>query len=600
MSASVQWIDSQSWELDFYGLPHHLPWPADADPAAADAHPLNLETLLEGIDRLGDAVSEPWLGFRAATSLFQDLSESLEEGEIVRSQRLLEEIERLHPGSPFVQFQLGNLARLEGRDQEAFEYLNAALKKAQNIGPIWASLGNLLAQTGNSGEAAQAFRKALELNGEDRTALEGLVRLRELVRLMRQTEDGQPDEKSVGYVDIATFRQMIAGQIEDLASEPDQLLALADQLMRDGLLLDIITTALEKALEVRPDHSRTIMMLATAYRAAQRHDDVLKMVQRYTELEPNEASGFMHLAQAYNAVGQPEQEKAALENVLKRDPNFHAAIGIYFELTQGEHDPAKEEALSNWAKQDGSWMGHLIASSISRTRGDTAAALRHADNALALAPEQEEVLLHLSAVLGEARELNRLTTQIRPAIESRKYSVRLDWNFAQTLFQHGFKDEAAGILRRALALENAPDEFKAMAAATLENWAGVLTGCGVPLQLREGGPLTRPILITLPDGDGGIVIAAGRSLPAEGTFPWKVPQDGVTQVHLQQGESGGAQAPLALGTFMVGNADTSAPVECHLSVTAEGDVQFRAAQNGNRLPVAWRAPKPAEPETHIA
>lgn len=600
MSASVQWIDSPSWELDFYGLPHHIPWPADADPAAAEAHPLNLEILLEGIDRLGDSISEPWIGFRAATSLFQDLSESLEEGEVVRSQRLLEEIDRLHSGSPFVQFQLGNLARLEGRDQEALEKLNAALKKAQNVAPIWSSLGNLLAQTGHSAEAGQAFRKALELNGDDQTALEGLVRLRELVRLMRQTEDGKPDAKSVGYVDIDTFRQMITGQIEDLAGEPDQLLALADQLMRDGLLLDVIITALEKAQEIRPDHSRTVMLLATAYRAAQRHEDVLKAVLRYTELEPNDASGFMHLAQAYNALGQHEQEKIALEDVLKRDPNFHAAIGIYFELTQGEHDPAKEEALSNWAKLDGSWMGHLIASSIARTRGDSAAALRHADHAFEIAPEQEEVLLHLSAVLGEARELTRLTTQIRPAIETRKYSVRLDWNFAQTLFQHGFKDEAGGVLRRALALENAPDEFKAMAAATLENWAGLLTGCGVALQLRQGSHLTRPILITLSDGDGGIVIGAGRSLPAEGTFPWKVPQDGTTQVHLQQGETGGSEAPLALGTFMVGNADTSGPVECHLSITSDGDLQFRAAQNGNRLPVAWRAPQAVESATNLA
>jgi tetratricopeptide (TPR) repeat protein len=600
MSASVQWIDSPSWELDFYGLPHHIPWPADADPTAADAHPLNLEILLEGIDRLGDSAAEPWLGFRAATSLFQDLSESLEEGEVVRSQRLLEEIDRLHPGSPFVQFQLGNLARLEGRDQEALEKLNAALKKAQNVAPIWSSMGNLLAQTGHNAEAAQAFRKALELNGDDQAALEGLVRLRELVRLMRQTEDGKPDAKSVGYVDIDTFRQMISGQIDDLAGEPDQLLALADQLMRDGLLLDVIITALEKAREIRPDHSRTVMLLATAYRAAQRHEDVLKAVLRYTELEPNDASGFMHLAQAYNALGQSENEKVALEEVLKRDPNFHAAIGIYFELTQGEHDPAKEEALSNWAKLDGSWMGHLIASSIARTRGDAAAALRHADHAFELAPEQEEVLLHLSAVLGEARELGRLTTQIRPAIESRKYSVRLDWNFAQTLFQHGFKDEAGGVLRRALALENAPDEFKAMASATLENWAGLLTGCGVALQLRQGSHLTRPILITLPDGDGGIVIGAGRSLPAEGTFPWKVPQDGATQVHLQQGESGGGEAPLALGTFMVGNADTNSPVECHLSITSDGDLQFRAAQNGNRLPVAWRPPQPAESATSLA
>ncbi len=492
MSASVRWIETTSWELDFYGLPHTIPWPDDADPAAAEAHPLNLETLLEGIDRLGDIATEPWVGFRAASNLFQDLSEALQEGEVVSSQRLLEEIDRLHPGSAFVQFQLGNLARLEGNDQAAVAILNDAIQKAPTVAPIWSSLGNLLAQGGHRAEAGQAFRKALELNPEDHNALEGLVKLRELVRLMRQTEEGKPDAKSVGYVDMDTFRQMVSGQIDDLASEPDQLLALADQLMRDGLLLDVITSALEKARDIRPDHARTLLMLATAYRAAQRNEEVLEAVKRFTELEPNEATGFMHLAQAYNALGDTENEKAALEQVLKVDPNFHAAIGIRFELSAGEHDPLKEETLSKWASAAGSHMGHLIASSIARTRGDAAAALRHADNAYALAPEQEEVLLHLSAVLGEARELNRLATQIRPAIESRQYSVRLDWNFSQTLYQHGFKDEASAILRRAIAQENAPDDFKAMASAALENWAGLLTGCGVPIQTREGSHLTRP------------------------------------------------------------------------------------------------------------
>ena len=529
--------------------------------------------------------------FRAATGLFQELSEALEEGEIVRCHRLLEEIERLHPGSPFVQFHLGNLARLEGKDAESARLLQAAVEKAPKVAVIWSSLGNVLAQAGQRTEAVAAFRKALEINGNDQAALEGMTRLRELVRLMRQDAEGKPDAKSVGYVDIETFRQMVSGQLEDLAAEPDQLVALADQLMRDGLLLDVIIAALEKAAEVRPDHPQTILMLGSAYRAAQRHEDALKAVRRFTELEPGEATGFMHLAQASNAVGDHEGERVALGEALKQDPNFHAAIGIYFELSQGEHDPAKEEKLAAWSQESGSWMGFLIASSIARTRGDSAAALRLADQAFALAPEQEEVLLHLSAVLGEAKELNRLSTQIRPAIESRKYSVRLDWNFAQTLFQHGFRDEAAAVLRRALALENAPDEFKAMAAATLESWAGVLTGCGVALALRNGSHLTRPVLITLPDGDGGIILGAGRSLPLEGTFPWKNIRDGVAEVNLQQGESEGSEPPQPLGTFRAGNAEADAPVECHLSVNSDGELHFRAAQNGRRLPVAWRPPQ---------
>lgn len=593
MTASVRWIESPSWELDFYGLPHRLPWPDDADPAAALSQPLDLETLLEAIDRLGDSAEEPWTGFRAAAGLFQELSEALEEGELIRTQRLLEEIDRMHPGSPFVLFQLGNLARLGGDENAALAHYQSVIQKAPNVGPAWSSIGAILAQGGERDKAVDAFKKALELNGNDPVALDGLVRFRELVRLMRQQEDGKPNPEAVGYVDLATFKQMLSSQMEEFASEPDQLLALAEQLMRDGLAPDFALTALQRAQKERPEHPKTVFLLASTLRALGEHAAALEHFKRLAELEPKEPAAFMHLAQASNAVGDTAAENAALQKTLELDPNFHTAIGIFFGLSNNEHDPAKESELAEWASKSRSWMGHLIASSIARTRGDTPAALRHADDAFALAPESEEVLLHLSAVLGESKELNRLATQIRPAIESRNYSARLDWNYAQTLHSLGLRDEAAAVLSRALASENAPDEFKAMASGTLEAWAGLLTGSGVPLELHPGGHVTRPILISLPDGDGGIVIGAGRRLPTEGTFPLKIKGGDTVEVSLQQGETGGATPPRPLGTFRAANldpADAGKPVECHVTVTSEGQLHFRAAHNGNRVPVAWKPP----------
>lgn len=594
MSSSVRWIESTCWELAFYGLPNRVPWPEEADPAGAQIAPINLEALVEAIDRLGNDISEPWLGFQSATGLFQELSESLQGGELVRSNRLLDEIDRLHQGAPFVPFQRGNLARLEGKDDEAQVIFKSLVEKFPNTPPAWSSLGAIYAQKGDRGAAVSAFRKALELNGNDQLALEGLTRLRELVRLMRQDEDGKPNPKAVGYVDTATFTQMVLGQIDSLANEPDNLLGLADQLMRDGIVLEVAISALEKANEVRPKHGRTLLSLATGYRAANRNEDALLKVREFTEVEPQEATGFMHLAQACNTLGRHEEEREALAKVLELDSNFHAAIGVYFGLTNGEHDPAKEETVAKWSAETKSWMGHLIASSIARARGDNSAALRHADDAFALAPEKEEVLLHLSAVLGDQRELNRLATQIRPAVESRKYSARLDWNYSQTLHQLGLRDEAAGVLRRALAETNAPDEFKGMAVPTLEAWGGVLTGCGLPLELNQGANITRPILITLEDGDGGIVIGAGRQIPTEGTFPLKHKGTATIDIRLQQGESGGSTPPRDLGTFRAGGVDTSEaakPIECNVAITPQGVLHFRAAQNGQRLPVGWVAPK---------
>ncbi len=135
---------------------------------------------------------------------------------------------------------------------------------------------------------------------------------------------------------------------------------------------------------------------------------------------------------------------------------------------------------------------------------------------------------------------------------------------------------------------------KVMASNTLEAWGGVLTGSGLPLEIHPAGHLTRPILISLPDGDGGIVLGAGRRIPAEGTFPWRAKGATTVEVSLQQGESDGPNPPRPLGTFRATEVDLSEdakPVECHLAVTPEGALHFRAAQNGRRLPVAWKQPE---------
>ena len=587
-------MESSSWELDFYGLPHRMPWPEEEDPQTALQTPLNLETLLEAVDRLGPDVGEPWLGFRTATGLFEELSDALDGGELVRCHRLIEEIDRLHSATPFVLFQRGNLARLEGRDADAIAAYEKIVLQAPSIAPAWSNLGVVHAETGDKARASSAFRKALEVNPNDAVALEWLTRLGELVRLQRQDEEGNTVPDAVAYMDAQNFSRMFSEQIDSLASDPDQLVSVAESLMREGKALDAVLKALEKANTVRPNDPRTIMTLASAYRIADRHSEARDMVRLFTELAPQQAAGFMHLAQACNTLGDTESEKAALQRVLELDPNFAAAIGIYFQLRNEEHDPAKEQELSEWAAANKSWMGHLIASSIARTRGDWKSALLHADAAYAVHPEAEEVLLHLSAVLGEGKELNRLTTQIRPAVESRRYSARLDWNYAQTLHQLGMRDEAAGVLRRALATENCPEDFQAMAMPTLEAWSGVLTGCGVSLETHRGQRLIRPILITLADGDGGIVLGAGKPVPVEGTFPWKAQGAAEIHVELQQGETGGDLPPRLLGTFRAGQVDGSqgaAPVECHVVVTAQGVLHFRAAQSGRRLPVAWRPPQ---------
>lgn len=585
---AVNWIESTSWEPPFFGLPQRIPWPADADPAGANADPFEVEHLLRAIDLLGPEAGAPWTTFRAASELLEDLAEAMEDGEIVQATELLEKVEAIHPGTAFVLYHRGVIARQEGRDPEALEFYRAASQKAPKVGAIWNNMGAIQAFTGEREEAIAAFKKALECSPQDPMALEGLAQLRELVRL--QANDPN-NPKAVAYVDIPTFRRLTTEQIPQMAQNPDNLVAFGEQLLRDGLVPDVGLMALERAAEVRPDHSRTLLPLAAAYRLTGQHDKARATVTRYTEMNPQDAAGYFHLAQTCNAAGDEAAEKAALDKTLELEPNHQAALGVRLALSPNENDPAKEEELAKWGAEHQSWMAFLMASSVARTRGDSAGALRHAERAVELNGESEEVLLHYAATLGEAREITKLAAIIKPAVESGRYSKRLDWNYAQVLKEMGLTNDALAVLRKGVAEPNAPEEFKRMAHTMIDAWMGYLAGSGIRLEVHPAGFLARPVLITLGENEeGGVLLNPGSPFPAEARFPWKATGDEAT-VLLQQGQRGKNAEPHYLGAFKVRGfqpgPDGTATIQCQIVAQSDGGLHFRAIQNGRKLPVGW-------------
>ena len=231
-------------------------------------------------------------------------------------------------------------------------------------------------------------------------------------------------------------------------------------------------------------------------------------------------------------------------------------------------------------------MAFILASNIARQRGDAPTAVKWAERAHDVAPESEDVLLHYTAALGEARGFEKLVSIIKPKIDSGKFTKRVDWNYAQTLQQMGLTNDAIGVLRKAIAGE-VPAEFKASATLMIDAWSGLVAGCGVPLEVHQSGCLQRPVVLVLDDGDGGYVLKAGAKLPAESTFPWRAVAADV-QVPLQQGQSGGSAEPRILGAFVVRGAQPALKtIDCHLVGLPDGALHFRASQGGRRLQVGW-------------
>jgi tetratricopeptide (TPR) repeat protein len=586
MNPPIIWIESTSWEPAFFGLPQRVPWPADTDPAGANREPFEMEHLLRAIRSLGAAAGEPWISFERGSAHLEDLAEAIDDSDIVHAGQLLDLFEQDHPGTAFALFHRGALARLEGRNDDAAKLFHAALEKAPKSIPVWNNLGVLHAMRGERDLAVAAFRKTIETQPHDRTALEGLAQLRELVKLLRNPKD----QNSATYVELPQFEKIAAEQLQRLGNDPDQLLNYGEQLLRDGLAPEQGFQALEKAHALRPDHRRTVFAVTAAYRLREQNDQALAAISAYTKAHPDDAEGFFHLAQVCSAKGDSAGEIKALDCLLAIDPNAQAPLGIRFALAPTEHNPAKEQELAQFGAERGSWMAYILASNIARQRADSLHSVKWAERAYQLAPESEDVLLHYTAALGEARDFEKLVNIVKQKVETGKFSKRLDWNYAQVLQQTGLTKDAISVLRKASA-GDAPEAFKTAAETMIDAWSGVLSGCGVQLEVHSSGFLQRPIVVALDDGDGGIVLNAGSQLPSTGSFPWRVHGPEV-QVPLQQGQTGGGLEPRGLGAFLVRGilpTENSTTIDCHVVAQPDGALHFRATQDGKKLPVGWAA-----------
>jgi tetratricopeptide (TPR) repeat protein len=590
--ASYRWIESTSWELPFFGLPNRIPWPLDVPGEVANRQPFEMEHVLEAIDKMGDAPGEPWASFRDAAEVLDDLAEALEDTEVARAKELIEQFDQLHPGTAFALYHLGMVARLEGREDDALELYREAATKTSKVPALWNNVGILLGMRGERDEAIAAFKRVLEINPRDATALESLAQLRAIVKVVRDPKD----PASVSYVDIATYRKHLVQQLNTIAEKPDELLQQGDQLLRDGMVPDLGFQALQRAAQLRPDDQRTLLALAGGWKLGGNKEKARETLTRCTELYPQDARGFFQLAQICAELEDEEAELTALEKVLELDPNAQPAIAIYFDLSPTDHDPEKEAALTDFAAEHKSWMAFVMASDLARRRGDGSTALRWAARAFEVNPDAEEVVLQYTATIGDTRDFAKLASVIKPQLESGKFSKRLDWAYAHVLHQLGLVKDATAVLRKAATGADAPDDFKQQVANVLDAWNGLLTGCGVPLEVHQTGYLIRPVLLTLDDGDGGVVLQAGAPLPAGGNFPWRA-KGGEARVSLQQGQSASAVEPRPLGSFAVRDiqpkADGPTTIDCEVIAQRDGAIHFRATQDGRKLRVGWMPPKGA-------
>lgn len=149
--STYNWIETNAWQLQFFGLPNRVPWPADAKQPEPEKGEFDMPSLVRGVEACVNSeptIIGPWRGFLAASEHFQEMTEALEDQEYARASELLTAIDKEHPGTPYTLFHQAYVHRQSGNDPEAVRLYAEASEKAPGVPFIWNNLGAMLAENG--------------------------------------------------------------------------------------------------------------------------------------------------------------------------------------------------------------------------------------------------------------------------------------------------------------------------------------------------------------------------------------------------------------------------------------------------------------------
>lgn len=585
-----RWVDLQHEDLDFYSVPRPVPWPREAPVVLPADEDFPFGTLVEGIQRLmADAEARPdpvWSRLLEVVQASDALADAFEAGDLEEAERILGQLDRVHPNCPFVYFNQAFLLRQRGRKTQALRLYQAAVQAAPNLEFLWMRLGELAEELGRRRQAIAAYRKAQALLPPHPHALEGLARLGALKRLEYLNPAG---EREMVYVTPREFERVIQAELLT-TTDPARLRLLLDQLIAGGHGL-LAVGAAQRLLTMAPEDFEARCALAEAWQLASRPAEAEACLRQCLASRPQDAGCHYLLAQVRFAQNQPGAGWALIDQALELDPNLQAALVLKFGLRPGQSDPHCEQRLAAWAAERASSQGFLLCSIQARARGDLPAALRYAQQAYNLAPQHTLTLLHYTGLLGQAGEVEWMAALTQRALAAGQGDYRVQYQFAIALHALGLTDRATEVLRRTLAENQAiPPEWHEAIQNRLDQWTGWVAESEVPLELFDRAILRRAIVLRLEGDQTRELIPAGAPLPQQKVIrlDLKAPVNTLA-VALEQGQPRSHLPPVRLGCFMVQDIDLKqqSQPDLRLTATEQGTLQVSARQGLRRLPVKW-------------
>jgi len=296
------------------------------------------------------------------------------------------------------------------------------------------NLGTALARAGRHREAAEQFRRSLQLNASSALALEGLGG--SLLQL-GQREEGLAQIQQALRVDPAATRAL-----ENLG-----LIQLEEGEVGEGVRL------LTRAAELQPEDGLSRVNLAKALLASGDLDGAEAALTEAVRLAPESAVAHARLATLLAERGRAEAAAPHVERALAldpRDPSTRVTAG-QIALRRGDVETALDHYRSAHDDAPENREAALGLAACLRRSGRSAEAAAVLDGLVLQTPEASEVI-RLAELAGHG--LDRVTGVglLRAAVHSRPEDPDLRFALGRTLAGSGQAVEAAQHLREALRL----------------------------------------------------------------------------------------------------------------------------------------------------
>lgn len=468
--------------------------------------------------------------------------------------------------------------------------LRNAVRKAPELGPAQALLGQALAQQGDHAGALRAYRRAME-NG----AGDAGVRLGLLQAQVRTGQHLRVIETLAGEADLDPGEELVLADAELAASRidsarqrylrhPDHVSAQLGLGQIAALSGDLsgATAHFQRALALDPGNGEAQLGLgqvalslghldqaAAAFEAALAFESLripgnlglarTRLAENDPEaaarhagivvrLAPDYLAGHYLLAQAALAEGDLKRARSSLDKVLERAPSNVAALYLLANLEARAGDNAAairagERALANHPDHEDS---RLLLASLYLAGQDPGAAVRVLETLVDEGRNARALALYGTAML-ELDNADAATRAFESAVALAPDAAALRNQFAVSLAASGELTAAETQLQQALNLDagqGRSDYLLAMIRLGQGDWDGALAGAR---QLKDKDP-ANPLADHL---SGSAYLAAGQPQAARSAFAAALALDpdylpaihGLAQV---AGRTGGAAAAAAV------------------------------------------------------